>query len=74
MAPARHRPLQRTRPARLILLAPEGINLFIAGTREAADAFIAYIRHDPLFEGKFASLQFRRACPTRSRSAACSCA
>ncbi|ERJ36250.1 MULTISPECIES: sulfurtransferase [Burkholderia] len=44
-----------------ILLAPEGINLFIAGTRDATDAFIAYIRHDPLFEGKFASLQFKES-------------
>ncbi|BAX58308.1 MULTISPECIES: sulfurtransferase [Burkholderia cepacia complex] len=44
-----------------ILLAPEGINLFIAGTREAADAFIDYLRHDPLFEGKFATLQFKES-------------
>jgi UPF0176 protein len=41
-----------------ILLAPEGINLFVAGTPEAARDFIDYIRHDPLFEGKFAGLQF----------------
>lgn len=41
-----------------ILLAPEGINLFIAGTRDATDAFIDYLRRDPLFEGKFADLQF----------------
>jgi UPF0176 protein len=44
-----------------ILLAPEGINLFIAGTRAAADAFIDYLRHDPLFEGKFADLQFKES-------------
>jgi UPF0176 protein len=44
-----------------ILLAPEGINLFVAGTREAADAFIDYIRHDSLFEGKFAALQFKES-------------
>ncbi|ABX14654.1 Rhodanese domain protein [Burkholderia multivorans ATCC 17616] len=44
-----------------ILLAPEGINLFVAGTREATDAFIDYIRHDPLFEGKFATLQFKES-------------
>lgn len=44
-----------------ILLAPEGINLFVAGTRDAADAFIDYIRHDPLFEGKFANLQFKES-------------
>ncbi|MFP3565939.1 sulfurtransferase [Paraburkholderia sp. SIMBA_030] len=44
-----------------ILLAPEGINLFVAGTRDAADAFIDYIRHDPLFEGKFANLHFKES-------------
>ncbi|CAN7454813.1 sulfurtransferase [Trinickia sp. LjRoot230] len=44
-----------------ILLAPEGINLFVAGSREAADAFVDYLRHDPLFEGKFASLQFKES-------------
>ncbi|MFL9914926.1 sulfurtransferase [Paraburkholderia fungorum] len=44
-----------------VLLAPEGINLFVAGTREAADAFIDYIRHDALFEGKFANLQFKES-------------
>jgi UPF0176 protein len=32
-----------------ILLAPEGINLFLAGTREAIDAFIAALREDARF-------------------------
>ena len=44
-----------------VLLAPEGINLFVAGTREATDAFIDYIRHDALFEGKFSSLAFKES-------------
>ncbi|TDN66858.1 sulfurtransferase [Paraburkholderia sp. BL10I2N1] len=44
-----------------ILLAPEGINLFVAGTPEAARNFIDYIRHDPLFERKFAGLQFKES-------------
>jgi UPF0176 protein len=44
-----------------ILLAPEGINLFVAGTREKTDAFIDYIRHDALFDGKFANLQFKES-------------
>jgi UPF0176 protein len=44
-----------------VLLAPEGINLFVAGTRDNTDAFMDYIRHDPLFEGKFASLQFKES-------------
>lgn len=60
------RPLVAERCAALelrgtILLAPEGINLFIAGTRAAADAFIDYIRHDTLFEGRFADLQFKES-------------
>jgi UPF0176 protein len=44
-----------------VLLAPEGINLFVAGTREATDAFIGYIRHDALFDGKFVNLQFKES-------------
>ncbi|WJF91641.1 sulfurtransferase [Paraburkholderia bonniea] len=44
-----------------VLLAPEGINLFVAGTAEAAHAFIDYLRHDPLFEGKFTQLQFKES-------------
>ena len=44
-----------------ILLAPEGINLFVAGTPEAAGAFVAYLRGDPLFEGKFVDLPFKES-------------
>jgi len=44
-----------------ILLAPEGINLFIAGEIEAVRSFMAYMRTDPLFEGKFADLQFKES-------------
>ncbi len=44
-----------------ILLAPEGINLFVAGPREATDAFVAWLRGDALFEGKFADLQFKES-------------
>jgi len=36
-----------------ILLAPEGINVFLAGTREAIDAIVEYLRVDP----RFADLQ-----------------
>ncbi|MDO9006881.1 MAG: sulfurtransferase, partial [Thiobacillus sp.] len=32
-----------------ILLAPEGINVFVAGSREAIDAIVAYLRADPRF-------------------------
>ncbi|GLQ88921.1 sulfurtransferase [Dyella flagellata] len=34
-----------------ILLAPEGINLFLAGPREAVDAFLAWLKDDPRFAG-----------------------
>ncbi|MBP0591686.1 sulfurtransferase [Paraburkholderia sp. LEh10] len=44
-----------------ILLAPEGINLFIAGEIPQVRKFIDYIRRDPLFEGKFAELQFKES-------------
>ena len=32
-----------------ILLAPEGINVFLAGTRAAIDAIVAHLRSDPRF-------------------------
>ncbi|HEX5126669.1 MAG TPA: sulfurtransferase [Rhodocyclaceae bacterium] len=32
-----------------VLLAPEGINLFVAGTREAIDAFVNYLHADQRF-------------------------
>ena len=32
-----------------ILVAPEGINLFLAGPREAVDAFMDFLRDDPRF-------------------------
>src|SRR3546814_20642056 len=32
-----------------ILLSPEGINLFLAGTRASIDAFIAWLRSDVRF-------------------------
>ena len=44
-----------------ILLAPEGINLFVAGEIAQVREFIHYVRHDPLFEGKFAELQFKES-------------
>ncbi len=44
-----------------ILLAPEGINLFVAGTRAAADAFIQWLRADPLFAGHLTDLQFKES-------------
>jgi UPF0176 protein len=44
-----------------ILLAPEGINLFVAGEEGNVRAFMDYINHDPLFEGKFATLRFKES-------------
>ena len=32
-----------------VLLAPEGINLFLAGAREAVDGFLGWLRADPRF-------------------------
>ena len=44
-----------------VLLAPEGINLFVAGEPEQIGAFMDYLRTDPLFEGKFADLEFKES-------------
>jgi UPF0176 protein len=44
-----------------ILLAPEGINLFVAGEPEQIGMFMEYLRTDPLFEGKFADLEFKES-------------
>ena len=40
-----------------ILLAPEGINLFVAGARAEVDAFMAWLRQDP----RFADLQAKES-------------
>ena len=42
-----------------ILLAPEGINLFLAGPAESTDAFLTYLRGDAMFEGKFSDLEVK---------------
>ncbi|MFK4442664.1 UPF0176 protein [Caballeronia udeis] len=44
-----------------ILLAPEGINLFVAGEPEQIGTFMDYLRTDPLFEDKFADLEFKES-------------
>lgn len=36
-----------------ILFSPEGVNFFVAGERKAIDSFIAFIRNDKIFEGRF---------------------
>jgi UPF0176 protein len=40
-----------------VLLAPEGINLFLAGSREAIDAFMTWLRADP----RLASLETKES-------------
>jgi UPF0176 protein len=42
-----------------VLLAPEGINAFIAGAEEATRAFITYLHEDPLFDGRLRPLTFK---------------
>jgi UPF0176 protein len=44
-----------------ILLAPEGINLFVAGERAVTDAFVAYLGGDALFRGRFAGMAFKES-------------
>ncbi|MBZ6076638.1 oxygen-dependent tRNA uridine(34) hydroxylase TrhO [Microvirga puerhi] len=42
-----------------LLLAPEGINGTIAGAAEAIDAFVAHLRNDSVFEGRFDNLELK---------------
>lgn len=44
-----------------IVLAEEGINLFLAGTRETIDQFLSYIRKPELFAGKFDVLDIKES-------------
>ncbi len=65
-SPAQWREPIRTRCNELglrgtILLAPEGINLFVAGTRAATDTFIHWLREDPLFAGQLADLECKES-------------
>lgn len=46
-----------------ILLAPEGINLFLAGPREAIDAFMDWLRSDARFAGMQAKESFSDDAP-----------
>jgi UPF0176 protein len=42
-----------------IVLATEGINLFVAGGRTAVDQFLDFLRHDQLFAGRFGHLDIK---------------
>jgi UPF0176 protein len=46
-----------------VLLAPEGINLFLAGTRAATDAFMAWLCEDARFAGLGAKQSWSEAVP-----------
>ena len=44
-----------------IILAPEGLNMFLAGTRAAIDSFLNYLRNDPIFAGSFNELEIKES-------------
>jgi len=44
-----------------ILLAQEGINLFLAGERASIDSFIEFLRHDNLFENRFENIEVKES-------------
>ncbi|MDZ4838198.1 MAG: sulfurtransferase [Candidatus Melainabacteria bacterium] len=44
-----------------ILLAPEGINCFLAGARDSIDAYMEFLRHDQLFEGRFTNIEVKES-------------
>ncbi|PWK82118.1 sulfurtransferase [Fulvimonas soli] len=46
-----------------VLLAPEGINLFLAGAPEAAESFMDWLREDPRFAGLEAKASWSDAVP-----------
>jgi UPF0176 protein len=48
-----------------ILLAPEGINMFLAGEPSGTSGFLDYLRAEPLFEGRFVDLEFKESLSVR---------
>lgn len=44
-----------------IILAPEGLNMFLAGERPSITAFLEYLQTDPLFEGRFEELEVKES-------------
>lgn len=44
-----------------IILAPEGINLFLAGTRENIGSFLSFLRTDSIFQGRFSDLEVKES-------------
>lgn len=44
-----------------IILAPEGINLFLAGTQENIWFFLNFLRTDSIFQGRFSDLEVKES-------------
>lgn len=44
-----------------VILAPEGINVFLAGTRPSIDLFLNYLQNDELFNGLFENLDVKES-------------
>jgi UPF0176 protein len=44
-----------------VLLAPEGINLFLAGSRAAIDDWLAWLRAGPAFDGRLADIEVKES-------------
>ncbi|RZS77124.1 sulfurtransferase [Pigmentiphaga kullae] len=44
-----------------VLLAQEGINLFLAGTRQGIDAWLDWLRHGPAFGGRLAGIEVKES-------------
>lgn len=64
--PAALKPLLKERCDQLVLkgtivLAQEGINLFLAGTRQAIDAFMEFLRNEEFFGRRFVDLEIKES-------------
>jgi len=44
-----------------VLLATEGINLFLAGSRKSIDEFLNFLQKDPFFAGRFTELDVKES-------------
>src|SRR5689334_17144349 len=44
-----------------VIVAPEGINLFLAAERPQIDAFLDFLRNDPLFENRFTDIEVKES-------------
>lgn len=44
-----------------ILVAPEGLNLFLAGSRGSIDSFLLFLRHEDVFHGAFTDVVIKES-------------